>query len=56
MTGHETAKTEVSDVRRQIVQGMKILHGEAICHRDSKPQVHCSSIDDTHHSIVLGKN
>lgn len=35
----ETAKAEAPEVTRQLLEGLKILHGEAICHRDVKPQV-----------------
>lgn len=39
MKDHETAKVEASEVTRQILEALTILHGEGICHRDLKPQV-----------------
>lgn len=39
MKDHETAKVEAGEITRQILEGLTILHGEAICHRDLKPQV-----------------
>lgn len=39
MSDHQRAKAEASEVTRQTLEALKILHGENICHRDLKPQV-----------------
>lgn len=30
---------EVKEVTRQVLEGLEVLHGEGICHRDLKPAV-----------------
>lgn len=44
MHDHERAKAEASEVTRQILEALKILHGEGICHRDLKPAVSLSPL------------
>lgn len=39
MKDHQTARAEAGEITRQVLEGLKILHGESICHRDLKPQV-----------------
>jgi serine/threonine protein kinase len=33
------SEEEVKDISRQILEGLKIMHGEGFAHRDLKPQV-----------------
>lgn len=33
------AKREVQVITSQVLEGLVVLHGRAICHRDMKPQV-----------------
>lgn len=35
----QTARVEAQEVTKQLLEGLAILHGEGICHRDLKPQV-----------------
>lgn len=42
MKDHKKTKEEASEVTRQILEALRILHGENICHRDLKPAVRLS--------------
>lgn len=35
----DQAKKEVDTIASQILEGLVVLHGRGICHRDMKPQV-----------------
>lgn len=39
MKDRPTARETAAEVTRQILEGLQILHGEGICHRDLKPKV-----------------
>lgn len=35
----ETPRSNAREITRQVLEGLAVLHGRNICHRDLKPQV-----------------